>query len=137
MGLYDQDFYKWTQEQAALLKAGEFSRLDVVNLAEEIESMGKNQKKELISRLTILLMHLLKLDYQQKRKSKSWLKIIATQRTEIEFLLYDNATLKHELPELLTRAYRAAVKQAATETGIKIGKFPFSCPFTMNRIMEE
>ncbi len=65
---YEQDFYLWTQEQAAILKAGALSQLDVANLIEEIESMGKTQKRELISRLTVLMMHLLKWNYQPERR---------------------------------------------------------------------
>lgn len=71
IGTYEQDFYMWTQEQAAILKAGALSQLDVANLIEEIESMGKTQKRELISRLTVLIMHLLKWDYQPERRGEA------------------------------------------------------------------
>ena len=135
MSLYNQDFYLWTQEQAALLKAGTLSQLDIENLTEEIESMGKSQKKEMTSRLTILIMHLLKWDYQSGRRGKSWLKTIATQRTEIEILLYDNPSLKHSLPDTILIAYRLAVKQAATETELHIEEFPISCPYSIDKIM--
>jgi hypothetical protein len=135
--LYDQDFYQWTIEQANLLKTGALSQLDVENLIEEVESMGKSQKKELISRLTVLLTHLLKWDHQPARRGKSWLKTIAAQRTEIDFLLYDNPSLKNEMPNTLIRAYRASIKQAATETGLKICAFPETCPYTIEQILGE
>jgi hypothetical protein len=137
VSLYNQDFYQWTQEQAALLRAGALSRLDVENLVEEIESMGKSQKKELVSRLAVLIMHLLKWDYQSERRSKSWLKTIATQRTEIDFILFDNPSMKHDLPETIDRAYKAAVKRAVAETGKKIDVFPEACPYTIDQIMGE
>jgi len=135
MSLYDQDFYLWTQEQAALLKAGALSQLDIENLTEEIGSMGKSQKKELISRLVILLMHMLKWDHQSDRRGRNWLKTIATQRTEIEILLYDNPSLKNELSNTVLKAYRLAVKQASTETGLGIGSFPLNCMYTIEQIM--
>ena len=135
MSLYDQDFYQWTQEQAALLKAGALSQLDIENLTEEIESMGKSQKKELISRLVVLLMHMLKWDHQSDKRGRSWLKTIATQRTEIEILLYDNPSLKNELSNTVLKAYRLAVKQASTETGLGIGSFPLNCSYTIEQIM--
>lgn len=135
MSLYDQDFYLWTQKQAALLKAGALSQLDIENLTEEIESMGKSQKKELLSRLVILLMHMLKWNHQSDKRGRSWLKTIATQRTEIEILLYDNPSLKHELPNIVPKAYRLAVKQASTETGLSIGCFPLNCQYTIEQIM--
>jgi hypothetical protein len=135
MSLYDQDFYQWTQQQAALLKAGALSQLDIENLTEEIESMGKSQKKELISRLVILLMHMLKWDHQSDRRGRSWLKTIATQRTEIEILLYDNPSLKNELPNTVLKAYRLAVKQASTENGLGIGSFPLNCTYAIEQIM--
>lgn len=135
MSLYDQDFYQWTQEQAALLKAGALSQLDIENLTEEIESMGKSQKKELISRLVVLLMHMLKWDHQSDKRGRSWLKTIATQRTEIEILLYDNPSLKNELSNTVLKAYRLAVKQASTETGLGIGSFPLNCTYTIEQIM--
>jgi hypothetical protein len=78
MNLYDQDFYQWTHEQAELMKAGALSQLDIPNLIEEIESMGRSEKRELRSRLTVLLMHLLKWDYQQDRRSGSWKSTINT-----------------------------------------------------------
>ncbi len=137
MSLYDQDFYQWTQEQAALLKAGALAQLDIENLIEEVESMGKSQRRELYSRLVVLIMHMLKWDYQTGRRGKSWIKTIATQRTEIEFLLFDNPSLKHELEGLLTMVYRSAVKQAVTETGLALKTFPEICPYSVEQIMGE
>ena len=99
MSLYNQDFYQWTQEQAALLKAGALSQLDVENLIEEVESMGKTQKKELYSRMAVLLMHLLKWDFQTEQRSGSWKSTILTQRRELKFLLQDNPSLKRLIPD--------------------------------------
>ena len=135
MSLYDQDFYQWTQEQAGLLKAGALSQLDVENLIEEVESMGKSQKKELLSRLTILLMHLLKWDYQPEFQSRSWKSTIVTQRKEIRNLLEDNPSLRRIIQEKADILYRDAVEIASAETGLSESSFPETCPYTIEYIM--
>ncbi len=84
---YEKDFYAWTVEQARLLRAGELSALDVANIAEEIESLGRSDRRELGSRLTVLLLHLLKWRSQPDTRSKSWLATIREQRRQIEKLL--------------------------------------------------
>jgi hypothetical protein len=137
MSLYEQDFYEWTQEQADLLKAGALSQLDIENLIEEIESMGKSQKKELLSRLTVLLMHLLKWDYQQDHRSKSWKSTIITQRKEIRNLLDDNPSLRRIIPEKADMLYKDAVEIASAETGLPETAFPETCPYTIEQIIEE
>ena len=70
--LYDRDFYAWANEQASLLRKGDLSHADIEHIAEEIESMGKTEKRELISRLTVLLLHLLKWRFQPTLRGKSW-----------------------------------------------------------------
>ncbi|MFN8488358.1 MAG: DUF29 domain-containing protein [Caldilineaceae bacterium] len=91
--LYQQDFYAWTQQQAALLQAEELEQLDLPNLMEEIEAMGISQRNEITSRLIVLLMHLLKLRYQQRRHTNSWRKTIRTQRRNIEIVLQSSPSL--------------------------------------------
>ena len=135
MSLYEQDFYQWTQEHAGLLKAGALSQLDVENLIEEVESMGKSQKKELFSRLTILLMHLLKWDYQPEFQSRSWKSTIVTQRKEIRNLLEDNPSLRRIIQEKADILYRDAVEIASAETGLSESSFPETCPYTIEYIM--
>ena len=137
MSLYDQDFYQWTQEQAELLKAGALSQLDVENLIEEIESMGKSQKRALISRMTVLLMHLLKWDYQPDRRSGSWKSTIITQRKEIKRLLKDNPGLKSIITEMLTETYLDAAEIASAETELPESTFPETCPYTVEHLMGE
>jgi hypothetical protein len=127
MMLYEQDFYQWTQEQTELMKAGALSQLDIPNLIEEIESMGRSEKRELRSRLTVLLMHLLKWDYQPDRRSGSWKSTINTQRMDIDFVLKDNPSLKHNLEIVIDETYRVARQRAADETGLPESVFPLSC----------
>ena len=134
---YEQDFYQWTQEQAELLKAGALSQLDVENLIEEIESMGKSQKRALISRMTVLLMHLLKWDYQPDRRSGSLKSTIITQRKEIKRLLKDNPGLKSIITEMLTETYLDAAEIASAETELPESTFPETCPYTVEHLTGE
>jgi hypothetical protein len=137
MSLYEQDFYQWTQEQADLLKAGALSQLDVENLIEEIESMGRSEKRELVNRLSVLLAHMLKWDYQPERRGKSWLNTIKIQRIDIREVLKDSSGLKHQFQESVSTAYEKAVVFAADETGLLESAFPETCPYTTEQIMGE
>ncbi|MGD9974595.1 MAG: DUF29 domain-containing protein [Desulfatirhabdiaceae bacterium] len=135
--LYEQDFYQWTIEQANLMRAGALSQLDIENLIEEVESMGKSQKRALESRLTVLIMHLLKWDFQPEYRSNSWKSTIVTQRKEIKRLLRLNPGLNAALHELIPEMYRDAVEIAAAETGMSESSFPETCPYPVERIMGE
>jgi hypothetical protein len=137
MSLYEQDFYQWIEEQAALLKAGALSQLDVENLIEEVESMGKSQKKELYSRLIILISHLLKWDYQPDQRSKSWKSTILTQRKELKLLLMDNPSLRRLIPEAVNQIFEDSVDFAVDETGLPESAFPETCPYSIENIMGE
>jgi len=123
MNHYETDFYTWTQEQSALLKAGQFSELDLDNLVEEIESMGRSEKRALESRLTVLLQHLLKWQYQPVRRGRSWQLTIKIQRIEFLKVLRDNPGLKTGLKQLLDDAYLSAVIKASQETGLDESAF--------------
>ena len=120
----------WTVEQARLLRAGEFSEIDVENIAEEIESMGRSDRREIHSRLVVLLMHLLKWQYQKRARSRSWSSTILTQRREIEQLLAESPSLRPSFIQMFPKAYADARQQAALETGLRIGTFPETCAFT-------
>ena len=114
--LYDRDFYAWSREQADLLRAGNVSDADLGNIAEEIESMGRTEKRELISRLTILLLHLLKWRFQAAKRAPSWEASIRVQRNRLADHLEDNPSLKPLLPQALLSAYRDAALEAVAET---------------------
>jgi hypothetical protein len=134
--LYERDFYAWANEQASLLRAGRLSEADIENIAEEIESMGRSEKRELVSRLKVLLTHLLKWRYQPMLRCKSWNNTIAVQRDDAVDHLADNPSLKDKLPEALSSAYRKAILVAATETGFDSTTFPPACPWTYEQIMD-
>jgi hypothetical protein len=134
--LYETDFYAWAMEQAALLRAGKLSAADIENIAEEIESMGKTEKRELISRLKVLLMHLLKWQFQPAGRCVSWQLTIKEQRREVADHLSDNPSLKSRLPEAIESAYSVAIIAAARETSIAEEVFPSECPWSFDQIMD-
>lgn len=133
--LYDQDFYAWANEQAGLLRAGKLSEADIQHIAEEIESMGKTEKRELVSRLTVLLLHLLKWQYQPLLQGASWRTTIRNQRMDIADHMADNPSLKAQISEAMTRAYRKAVGEAELETGLPESTFPGACPWLFEQIV--
>lgn len=133
---YDTDFYSWTQQQAGLLKAGRFSDADLENIIEEIESMGRSEKRELESRLAVLLQHLLKWQYQSERRGKSWTFTINEQRRKLSKLLAKNPGMVSELSEVLVEAYDDAVFKASYETGINLAVFPKEIPWLFEKIMD-
>ena len=96
--LYDRDFFAWSREQADLLRAGKLAEADIEHIAEEIDSMGRTEKRELISRLSVLLLHLLKWRYQPEKRGPSWEASIRVQRNRIADHLDDNPSLKPLAP---------------------------------------
>lgn len=135
--LYDTDFYSWTQKQAELIRAGRLSELDLDNILEEIESMGRSDYRALQSRLGVLFMHLLKWQYQPERRQtgSSWERTIKEQRKQIKRILRSNPGLKHKLTDMLTEAYMDAVEDAHDETGLPTSTFPKKCPWSYEEAM--
>jgi hypothetical protein len=135
--LYEKDFYAWANEQAALLRAGNLSAADLANIAEEIESMGKREKRELVNRLGVILLHLLKWQFQPGLQSHSWRTTIHTQRRDAADHLADNPSLKSQIHAIVIRAYDKAIDDAALETGLPVKTFPSECPWTWEQIMSK
>ena len=134
---YQQDFYAWTQQNAQWLRQGKLTEIDVINIAEELESMGKSQQHALINRLADLLMHLLKWQFQAAKRSRSWELTIIEQRQEIVDLLEDSPSLKHNMEAKLAKAYNKATIKAERETGIRYTDFPSSCPYTLEQALDD
>lgn len=134
---YEQDFYAWTQEQAKLLRSGKFSEIDVENVAEELESMGRSDKREIESRLEVLLMHLLKWQVQVRQRSPGWSGTVREQRRRITKLLRESPSLRPAIPQLIPETYAEARDKASGETGLPESIFPEQCPFTPDQIMAE
>jgi hypothetical protein len=134
--LYEADYYAWTLRQAELLRDGNLAEADLQHLAEEIEDMGRSLKRELESRLKVLLAHLHKWQYQPGYRGNSWRYSIEEQRNELSDHLQDNPSLRAKLPEALARGYRNALTLAARETGLTKDRFPSGCPWTLEQVLD-
>ncbi|MGB2924474.1 MAG: DUF29 domain-containing protein [Limnothrix sp.] len=135
--LYEQDFYAWTQQQIELLKTQNWQDLDLENVIEEIASLGRQQRQELRNRLSILLAHLLKWEFQSQKRSRSWLATIRIQRIDIMDLLIDNPSLKPYAAEAIARAYRKSISIAVQETDLPNQTFPRECPYLFDNILAD
>ena len=135
--LHDRDFYAWSLEQAALLREGRIAEADLATIAEEIEGMGKTEKRVLVSRLTVLLLHLLKWRHQPSHRGKSWRLSIANARDDIVDHLDDNPSLNAILDSAVEQAYRSARRKAAIETEFDEDHFPDRSPWSFQEAMDE
>lgn len=134
---YDQDYYLWFADQARLLRAAMWNRIDVEHLAEELEDMGKREKRALRSRTVVLLAHLLKYAHQPDRRGPSWTGTIREQRKQLDELLHDSPSLKPRFVDELEDSYISARLLAAGETGLPESVFPASCPFSLSQLLDE
>jgi hypothetical protein len=133
---YDTDFYAWTQHQVELLRAKRFGDLDLANLIEEIESLGKSEKRSLTSHLGVLIGHLIKWQYQPDYPyKKSWRATIRERRRQIHKLLTENPSLKAQLAEFIADAYESGLNLAVSETPLDYDSFPETCPWTNEQIL--
>ncbi|MBD2571174.1 DUF29 domain-containing protein [Anabaena lutea] len=135
--LYTTDFYAWTQEQVSLLRNHQWSQIDLQNLIEEVESLGKQQRQELRNRLSILIGHLLKWQFQPQRRSRSWLATLRIQRLDTIELLEENPSLKSYLEEVVGKAYLKGVELAIRETDLPSRTFPSDCPYSLTEILDD
>ena len=135
--LYEQDYYQWLTQTAKLLKEKKFTQLDLENLIEEIESLGKSEKRAIESNLIVVILHLLKWRYQPQKRSNSWKSSIREHRRRIQRLLTDSPSLKNYLAEIFATCYLAAKKQASDETGLSVVAFPEECPFSLTESLNE
>ncbi len=133
--LYDQDETAWLELSARLIRAGRLEELDYDNLPEFLEDMAKRDRREVESRLAVLLAHVLKWTYQPDRRRRGWLATVEAQRHELSLLLR-SGTLRNHAEAELESAYRAAVRQATAETGIEGKALPQQCPYTVQQLLE-
>ena len=135
---YDNDFVKWADKQALLLKNRDFSHLDIENLIEEIEALSKRDRRALKKQLIRLMMHLLKLDYQKRdTPPTSWMRSISGARTEIILIIDDSPSLQREVKDMIDAYYSYAVSQASKETGMEKKVFPKICPWTIKKLLSD
>ena len=121
---YELDGYGWATAQAKLLRERRFDKLDIENIAEEIESVGKSERNSAESALRVLMMHILKWQHQPERRSRSWAGTIMSQRLAYQAVIEDNPSLEAKRQEMRQRAYGRARSEAYAETGLPISTFP-------------
>jgi hypothetical protein len=129
--LYEQDYLSWLTKTARLLRSGQLSELDVVNLAEELDDMGRSEKRAVESNLEVLLRHLLKYQYQPDRRSNSWRFTILEHRDRIDKAFRDSPSLKPYVASIFADCYASARKKAAVETGLPTETFPEANSFSL------
>lgn len=134
--LYESDFWGWTQEQARLLRLQKWDLVDIENLLEEVETLGRQERKELRNRLGVLIGHLLKWQCQPERRGNSWLATIREQRREVNTLLQESPSLKPYLSEAIQSAYEAGLDLAVRETNLSYEIFPAICPFSIEQLLD-
>ena len=134
--LYDQDYYLWLTHTIELLRQKNFAEIDLANLIEEMEDMGRSEKKSVTSNLRILLMHLLKYKYQPEKRSNSWLFTIVEHRKRLKEAFKTSPSLKRYFTEVFQECYQDAIDLASAETGLTREKFPPTCPFTPENTLD-
>ncbi len=130
------DTYRWAFEQAAHLRAGRFDQVDIMNVADEIESVGKSEFRSFASGLEVILIHMLKWDHQPSKRSRSWILSILEHRRRVREDLDDNPSLKSREAEAIQRAYGTARLRASRETKQRLDVFPEECAYGWEQIME-
>ena len=134
--LYERDFHAWTSEQSHLLREGRADEADLAHIAEEIEDMGRSRRTELRNRLAVLLLHLLKWQYQATLRSRSWQSTIAEQRVRIADHLDENPSLRPGLADAVATGYRYALLRVDWETGLPSERFPATCPYAEAEVLD-
>ena len=134
---YEADFYAWTVEQATLLRQGRFADADVANIIEEIETLGRSEKRELRTRLLVLLAHLLKWQAQPGRRGNSWRLTITEQRIRLQEHLAENPSLVPTLPNAIASVWRQVLVKAMRQTGFAEASFPEICPWPPELILDD
>ena len=134
---YDDDYYAWVLDQIALLKAARFDDLDIGHLTDELRDLGNVTRREIESRLTVLLQHLLKWEFQPDKRSNSWRATIIEQRRRINAELADSPSLRRHPAAVIEDEYVIARLRAADETGIPAGQFPSSCPYSASQALDD
>ncbi|MDJ1185612.1 DUF29 domain-containing protein [Roseofilum casamattae] len=134
--LYETDFNLWVEQTITYLRKGDLDGLDVENLIEEVADMGRNNRREMFSRLKVLLMHLLKWKYQSEKRTNSWINTIDEQREQLELLLKDSPSLNPYFAEIFSECYPKAVRAAVNETNLPKQTFPIDCPFTQEQVLD-
>src|SRR4051794_39526001 len=133
---YEADLYGWVEDQVALLKANEVGSIDASHISRELEDLGRSEFNKLVRALRVVLLHLLKWDYQPERRSRSWVLTIDAQREQIADELEDSPSLTPRLQEALHKAYARGLRDAESETGLPPSVFPNVCPYEWHDVTQ-
>ena len=133
--LYDQDYYLWIDKTVEQLHHNQLQEIDLENLIDELETMGRSEKRSVKSNLTVLLMHLLKYKYQPNKRSRSWRSTIVEHRRRLLIVFEDSPSLRGYGQEIFAECYQDARQDGATETQLKISVFPDECPFNLEVVL--
>lgn len=134
---YLTDFNSWIAQTTQLLRERRWNEIDVAHLIQEVEDLGKSERRGIASQLTRLLLHLLKWQYQPQRRSDSWLDSITDARVQIELAIADSPSLRSYPAEQLEESYQRARRQAAKQTSLEISVFPEVCPYSLELVLAE
>ncbi|MDN5848305.1 MAG: DUF29 domain-containing protein [Nitrococcus sp.] len=133
----ERDYYEWLLETARAVRSGAWGQIDQDALAEELEDMGRSERRAVRSHLVVLLVHLLKWHYQSDQRSQIWRASISNARVAIDVVLEDSPSLNSDMPKYLPKAYEKARGAAADETGLPQSTFPKRCPWRLDLIMTQ
>jgi hypothetical protein len=134
--LYDTDYLLWLEKTSRLLQSKDFEKLDLENLIEEIESLGRSERNKLVSSLRLIYHHLLKWQFQPKKRTRSWSNTISRERNNISYYIEDTPSLKNLLEDVvvLNKAYQRGRQDAIRETGIT--HLPEACPYSIKQTLD-
>jgi hypothetical protein len=133
---YDDDWVRWIDAQIRLLSEKRFSEVDIENLIEELDNMKNKELRALKNRLRVLMMHLLKCEFQKSYPQNTWHATLIEQRERIKAMLEDSPSLRRKLDEFVKKNYPYARKMAALETMLPLSSFPIENPYSVKQILD-
>lgn len=134
---YEEDLVAWMESQIELLRVRKFEQLDLENLLEELEGMVRHERRGLQSRVELVMLHLLKHQFQPSRRSRSWLMTLEEQRSQISDRIEDSPSLRREVESYMVSRYLRVAKRASLQTGIPLSNFPAACPYTVEQVLDD
>lgn len=135
--LYEADYLRWIETTVKKLRSKDYADVDWENLIEEIEDMGRSERRSLESNLIVVLLHLLKWQYQPNHRSGSWEGSIIEHRRRIKKALKESPSLKPYFESIFAECYTEAVKQAKAETGLPLKTFPLQCSYELAEVIDD
>ena len=135
--LYETDYLQWIETTVEKLQSQDYANVDWENLIDEIADMGRSERRSLKSNLIVILVHLLKWQFQQERRTGSWEGSIVEHRRRVKEALSESPSLKPYLESMFAECYIQAVKQAKAETRLPLETFPLQCPYKLTDVMDD